>query len=76
MSEQTGPSMSTGPGWTADAARSPLYLEAARPTPQNDPSMLLSFERPAFSGSRVDVPSSARPQYAGPGRRYKPLHGP
>ena len=53
MSEQTGPSMSTEPGWMAARHTSRLLLgELVRPRPQNDPSMLLSFERPAPAGPR------------------------
>ncbi len=67
MSKRIGPSMSTEPGWTARQRHSSSYLEEVLVSgPNNDPSMLLSFERPASSGRRVDVPSSARPKYAGP----------
>jgi hypothetical protein len=46
--EQIGPSMSTEPGWMDVDRASPLLLgEHKSPCPQNDPSMLLSFERPA-----------------------------
>ena len=59
MSEQTGPSMSTGPGWTVPRSRVPLSTWGALGgRPHNDPSMLLSFERPASPGARVNVPSA------------------
>ncbi len=59
MSKRIGPSMSTEPGWMAAqdelsyyfgifaiGGRTPFGAQA------NDPSMLLSFERPAPAGSR------------------------
>jgi hypothetical protein len=48
--ELIGPSMSTGPGWGAWTGAAPLLLqEHARPR-RKEPSMLLSFERPAPVG--------------------------
>lgn len=73
VSEQAGPSMSTEPGWMASrrvrrrcylrwpaggAARTPYGAQA------NYPSMLLSFERPAPAGARLDALQKARPQWA------------
>jgi hypothetical protein len=50
-SRQAGPSMSTGPGWTAALARVPSYLGRKRVRwPWS--SMLLSFERPASAPRR------------------------
>src|SRR5271168_4054654 len=58
MSKRIGPSMSTEPGWMAAPRASPLLLgEHKRSRPQNNPSMLLSFERPASTGSREDAPA-------------------
>ena len=51
MSERIGPSMSTEPGWmAARAERPPSYLGRSPAAAANDPSMLLSFERPASAG--------------------------
>jgi len=74
--EQTGPSMSTEPGWMAAATCRPHYLGRARGVCRNYPSMLLSFERPALAGGRVDASTRTRPKDAEAGRRYTPLHGP
>jgi hypothetical protein len=41
--------MSTEPGWMTVAASDPAYLGLASGRGANDPSMLLSFERPAWS---------------------------
>jgi hypothetical protein len=77
MSKRVGPSMSTEPGWMAERHASPLLLgEHKGPRLQNDPSMLLSFERPALAGSREDAPMRCDHQCAETGRRYTPLHGP
>jgi hypothetical protein len=45
-------------------ALSSYFVEPCR-RGRNDPSMLLSFERPAPAGSRVEAPHSARPTGAG-----------
>ena len=60
MSKRIGPSMSTEPGWMA-ARRGALlyYLGSAAGAAANDPSMLLSFERPASAGARVDTSDMA-----------------
>ena len=48
--------MSTEPGWMAERREFPLLLgERERPQPQNDPSMLLSFERPASARSSCEA---------------------
>jgi hypothetical protein len=53
MTKRIGPSMSTEPGWMAVRRDAPSLLgEHDRRRPQNNPSMLLSFERPASAGAR------------------------
>ncbi len=75
MSKQTGPSMSTEPGWMAATPSVSLLLgERARQRPQNDPSMLLSFERPASAGHRA-ITNKVIDQ-RGDQPAYTPLHGP
>jgi len=64
MSEQIGPSMSTEPGWMAASPRARYYLRAQRAVVAINPSMLLSFERPASAGIREDAPLKARPHKA------------
>ena len=60
--EQIGPSMSTEPGWMGVSREDPLLLgEHSGRRPQNDPSMLLSFERPASAGSRGMRSKRAQP---------------
>jgi hypothetical protein len=75
MTKRIGPSMSTEPGWMAAQRLSPL-LGQRHGTAANDPSMLLSFERPAPAGIREDAPMRRDHQGAELGRRYTPLHGP
>ena len=56
MSKRIGPSMSTEPGWMTAVRACPFLLgDHNRQRSQNDPSMLLSFERPAKAGPREDV---------------------
>ena len=70
MSEQIGPSMSTEPGWMAASARARYYLRAQPAVAAINPSMLLSFERPAPAGVREEAPHiGATTQRAEPGRR-------
>ena len=57
MSKRIGPSTSTEPGWMAAAGEPPYYLGSAVGQAANDPSMLLSFERPAPAGSREVTPA-------------------
>jgi hypothetical protein len=52
MSKRIGPSTSTEPGWMAAPARVPYYLGAQPASAAINPSMLLSFERPASAGGR------------------------
>jgi hypothetical protein len=47
--------MSTEPGWMVAGRRAFYYLGAGRTEGRNNPSMLLSFERPASAGVREDV---------------------
>jgi hypothetical protein len=54
VTEQTGPSMSTESGWMA-VARDALATWGGTGAGRNYPSMLLSFERPAPAGVRVDA---------------------
>jgi hypothetical protein len=56
VSKRIGPSMSTEPGWMAAWGAFPYYFGSTADSAANDPSMLLSFERPASAGTRVDVP--------------------
>jgi hypothetical protein len=65
VSRRIGPSMSTEPGWMAPQGERSYYFElvageaaCAPHGVQNDPSMLLSFERPAPAGPRT--PCGAR----------------
>jgi hypothetical protein len=69
MSKRIGPSMSTEPGWMAVVRKPPYYLGSAVDQAANDPSMLLSFERPAPAGTREDMPSRRDHQGAETGRR-------
>ena len=56
MSKRIGPSMSTEPGWMTAFRACPFLLgDHNQPWSQNDPSMLLSFERPATAGPREDA---------------------
>ena len=72
MSKRIGPSMSTEPGWTAGRCPySSLLGSCARPGPTNDPSMLLSFERPAPAGAREGRRLKAFPTHARIGRRTR-----
>jgi hypothetical protein len=50
VSKRIGPSMSTEPGWMAVLDALPYYFGSTIGTAANDPSMLLSFERPASAG--------------------------
>jgi hypothetical protein len=76
MTKRIGPSTSTEPGWmAAKRLKPPTWADDAN-RPQNDPSMLLSFERPAPAGSREDAPIRCDHQCAETDRRYTPLHGP
>ena len=59
MSKRIGPSMSTEPGWMASPNSLHYYLWSAQAMAANDPSMLLSFERPASAGVRESVPEGA-----------------
>jgi hypothetical protein len=76
MSEQIGPSMSTEPGWMAAFARARYYLRTQPAVAAINPSMLLSFERPASAGVREDAPTEARPHKARSRPAFMPLHGP
>jgi hypothetical protein len=71
MSEQIGPSMSTEPGWMAVADASSLLLASLeQAVAAINPSMLLSFERPAPVGRRADASFQGRDDlYAEAGRR-------
>jgi hypothetical protein len=70
MSKRIGPSMSTEPGWMAVSSRASLTTWGARSgEAANDPSMLLSFERPASAGHREDMPTRRDHQYTGADRR-------
>jgi hypothetical protein len=65
-----GPSMSTEPGWMGERRECPLLLgDHDRHRPQNDPSMLLSFERPASAGDRVDMSLKGVTEMRETGRR-------
>jgi hypothetical protein len=75
-SEQTGPSTSTEPGWMVAHELTLVLLGGFSSPAANDPSMLLSFERPALAGSSVDAHFNAPPKQRAAGRRYTPLHGP
>ncbi len=50
--------MSTEPGWMVARPRVPFYLGNATGTRRNNPSMLLSFERPAFAGAGSRPPTT------------------
>jgi hypothetical protein len=77
MSKRIGPSMSTEPGWMAASRGLRYYLRSALcQRPQNDPSMLLSFERPASAGHREDASKQTRPSTRGDQPAFTPLHGP
>ena len=69
VTEQTGPSMSTEPGWTDRRAPNPSLLGATRTGGANDASMLLSFERPASAVLREDASSKDATAVRGAGRR-------
>jgi hypothetical protein len=47
--------MSTEPGWMAVLGAFSYYFGNTDGTAANDPSMLLSFERPASAGGREDT---------------------
>jgi hypothetical protein len=67
-----GPSMSTEPGWMGERRETLLLLgERNRPRPPNCPSMLLSFERPASAGDRVDMSFNGVTAMRETGRRYR-----
>jgi len=66
VSKRIGPSMSTEPGWMAASGPSPYYFGGTTDKAANYPSMLLSFERPASAGERVDTSDMTRPQDARP----------
>jgi hypothetical protein len=66
VSKRIGPSMSTEPGWMAAWGVSLYYFGGGTDKAANYPSMLLSFERPASVGDRVDTPDMARPKCARP----------
>jgi hypothetical protein len=55
VSKRIGPSMSTEPGWMAALGVFSYYFESTAGSAANDPSMLLSFERPASAGVRVET---------------------
>ena len=77
MSKRIGPSMSTEPGWMTAFRACPFLLgDHNRARSQNDPSMLLSFERPASAGHRWSTRNPGVTNQAVAGRRYTPLHGP
>ncbi len=76
MTKRIGPSMSTEPGWMAAERLKPPTWGRGRESAANDPSMLLSFERPAPAGSREDAPMRCDHQCAETDRCYTPLHGP
>jgi len=61
VSKRIGPSMSTEPGWMAVLDVFPYYFGRSVGAAANDPSMLLSFERPASAGDRVDTSDMTRP---------------
>jgi hypothetical protein len=76
MPKQTGPSMSTESGWMAAVRACPLLLgDHGRRRPQFNPSMLLSFERPASVGNRVDTPDGVTDIH-GYRPAFTPLYGP
>jgi hypothetical protein len=69
MSKRIGPSMSTEPGWMAVAlAEIPSTWELGGRWPQNDPSMLLSFERPAPPAPGAVATYRSRPHMPDTGR--------
>jgi hypothetical protein len=70
MSKRIGPSMSTGPGWMAASRTAPFLLGGPDGRDRNDPSMLLSFERPAPAGPR-GTRLQTRPTYAQASRRIR-----
>jgi hypothetical protein len=77
MSKRIGPSMSTEPGWMAAVEHARYYLRSAPARAANDPSMLLSFERPAPAGTREDASTRRRDRKArGHRPAFTPLHGP
>jgi hypothetical protein len=55
VSKRIGPSMSTEPGWMAARGALSYYFGSSAGKAANDPSMLLSFERPAPAGGREDT---------------------
>jgi len=59
VSKRIGPSMSTEPGWMAARDERSYYFEISAGGAANDPSMLLSFERPASAGPRGCVRKAA-----------------
>jgi hypothetical protein len=61
VSKRIGPSMSTEPGWMAVLDALSYYFGSSADSAANDPSMLLSFERPASAGDRVDTSDMTRP---------------
>ena len=72
MSKRIGPSMSTEPGWMAAVEHARYYLRSAPARAANDPSMLLSFERPAPAGTREDASlDDATAKRAETGRRSR-----
>jgi len=62
-------------GWPC-VGRAPYYLGSATALGRNDPSMLLSFERPAFAGAREDASFCGVTDQRETWGRYTPLHGP
>jgi hypothetical protein len=62
-------------GWPRPV-RLPHYLGSTGGAGRNNPSMLLSFERPASAGSRKDAPFNGATEQCENSRRYTPLHGP
>jgi hypothetical protein len=76
MSEQIGPSMSTEPGWMASQAALLYYFGNSAGVAANDPSMLLSFERPAPAAGREDTSQNDVTDMRGDRTAYTPLHGP
>jgi hypothetical protein len=75
VSKRIGPSMSTEPGWMALLDALLYYFGSTTGSAANDPSMLLSFERPASAGSRGYVAYGVTNR-RDTGRRYTPLHDP
>ena len=63
MSKRIGPSMSTEPGWMAAQDELSYYFGISAMVATNDPSMLLSFERPATTGFREDAPQGVTDQH-------------